>query len=515
MKQTKSILLFHPHATPTKRFVTPLSMLAVAAPLDAAGFRVQIVDANTDPAWSRTLAGAARDALCAGITALTGYQVRCGLEGAALLRESCPGLPIVWGGYQPAIYPDQAVADPRVDAAVSGLGEMPMLEICRRLAAGSRDFDGIEGVTWRDANGEIRRNAPQKLLDINQFPSYPWHLVDLERYVQSDFTSRTLCYNTSMACPFGCAFCGVISAFPRGWTGYAAERVADEIEYLVRRHGLDGVPFLDNNYFVDRKRAGRISELLIERRLDIKWMAMGRARDFLKMDPEMIRLFKRSGCKCVFIGAESGSDEILELINKELTAGEVIACTELLTRHGITPHYSFTLGYPPEPEKDIEASLELIRKLKRINPETQMNLMYYTPYHGTPLYRWAQEQGFDEPDHFSRWSDLDLNAGAAPWMTSEMRGRVHSADMILRTAFPHEDWVKQQCGLTAPLRSLMMRLARAKWERGSFEINDLRALHRLNNLATKIATRGASNGFRRARWVSRASFRGDTAKLPA
>lgn len=515
MKGRGTVLLFHPHATPTKRFVTPLSMLAVAAPLDRNGFDVVIVDANVDHGWRESLGSHAADALCAGITALTGYQLHQGLEGARIMRAANPRLLIAWGGYQPSIYPEQAIEEPLVDCAVRGLGENPMLHICERMAEGSRDFSGIPGVTWRSAEGVVEKNADQKLLDINDFPPYPWHLVELERYVQSDFTPRSLCYNTSMACPFGCSFCGVISAFPRGWTGYKAERVADEVEYLVKRHRLDGVPMLDNNYFVDRPRARRISELFVERNLRIEWMAMGRARDFIRMDRELIPLFKRSGCKCVFIGAESGSDQVLELIHKELTVDEILRCSELLTSYEIIPHYSFTLGYPPEPEKDIDASLALIRRLKKINPETQVNLMYYTPYYGTPLYRWAQQQGFDEPDHFSQWSEMNLNAGHAPWLTPELRGRVHRADMILRTAFPHEDWLKQQIALTAPLRALLRRIALQRWEAGSYAINDLRVLHRLNNLITKLSTAGARNGYNARRWSARASFRGDTVVLPA
>lgn len=515
MSVKRKVLLFHPHATPTKRFVTPLSMIAVAAPLDKDGYDVTIVDANIDTRWRESLKLLAPGALCAGVTALTGYQLHHGLEGARIMRAANPELFLVWGGYQPSIYPEQALAEPLVDAVVRGLGEMPMLEICRRLDGGSRDFAGLAGVTWCDSGGGVVRNADQALIDINQFPPYPWHLVDLERYVQSDFTPRALCYNTSMSCPFGCAFCGVISAFPRGWTAYGAERVADEVEIIVRRHHLDGVPMLDNNYFVDRRRARRISELFIGRCLGIQWMAMGRARDFLHMDVETIVLFKKSGCKCVFIGAESGSDEVLELINKELTVDEIVRCTELLTSHGIIPHYSFTLGYPPDPAKDIEASLALIHRIKKINPESQVNLMYYTPYYGTPLYRWAQDQGFDEPDHFSQWSEMNLNAGNAPWMSQAMRDRVHRADMVLRTAFPHEDWLKQQVAITAPLRAILRRIALNRWETGSMSINDLRVLHRLNNLITKVVTFGTQNGYRAERWAPHASFRGETVALPA
>ncbi|MEW6365378.1 MAG: radical SAM protein [Acidobacteriota bacterium] len=470
----------------------PLSMLAIAAPLDEHGFDVVIVDAHVDPRWRESLRSQAEGAICAGITALTGYQLRQGLEGARILRASNRLLVLVWGGYQPSMYPEQALEDPLVDCVVTGLGEEPLLEICTRLAEGSSDLSGIPGVALRLPDGRVQCNDRRGMVDINLFPRYPWHLVDLERYVEHDFTERSLSYNSSMGCPFNCAFCGVISALPRGWSGYTGERVTEEVEYLVRRHSLDGIAMMDNNYFVDRTRARRISEMFLQRGLAIQWLAMGRARDFISMGGDQLALFKRSGLKCVFIGAESGSDRMLKMIHKEQTVAEVVRCTEILTAYGVTPHYSFTLGYPPEPEGDIEASLALVRRLKRINPEAQMHLGYYAPYHGTPLYRWALRHGFEEPERFGEWSRLTLDSGRAPWITASIRARVGRSDLILRTAFPHEDWLKRQISITAPVRATLRRLALRRWGSGSTFVNDLRVLHRMNAVITNAMRIGKS-----------------------
>ena len=210
---SRTIVLLYPRAEPDwpdprKLQGLPLAVLTIARPLVAAGYDVRIVDENVTPRPLDELRRLPRP-LYVGISCLGGHPIRSGLRLARAAGRLWPGVPRVWGGWNPTLLPhlyeDARVAD-RVDVVVRGRGERQALAIARRLEAG-RDLDGIAGVSWRDAEGRVRRGPEPQLDDPSEAGPLPYDRIeDLSPYVTRH---GALNYISSYGCPHRCSFCGI------------------------------------------------------------------------------------------------------------------------------------------------------------------------------------------------------------------------------------------------------------------------------------------------------------------
>lgn len=189
------VILFYPKTGVDEISRVPSSVLAVASPLVEAGFEVEIIDARVDRDYAQRLLSLLGDALCVGISSMTGYQVHSGLEAARLIREKGPEVPIVWGGFHPTLLPSQTIAHPLVDIIVKGQGEITMVELAKRLGKGSTLRD-VRGICYKE-NGRIVENPDREWEDINNFPPLAFDLIQAENYVLHDVSPRTLDYLSS------------------------------------------------------------------------------------------------------------------------------------------------------------------------------------------------------------------------------------------------------------------------------------------------------------------------------
>lgn len=135
MKTSNKIVLFRPPPLPRKSFNpnVPLSLLAIAAPLEKMGYIVKIVDGCVDEDYKEKVLKLVNGAICLGITSITGYQIKGGLEVSKAVKEKYPHIPIVWGGWHPTLLPKQTVACPYVDIVVKGQGERTFAELVECL----------------------------------------------------------------------------------------------------------------------------------------------------------------------------------------------------------------------------------------------------------------------------------------------------------------------------------------------------------------------------------------------
>jgi radical SAM superfamily enzyme YgiQ (UPF0313 family) len=152
-----------------------------------------------------------------------------------------------------------------------------------------------------------------------------------------------------------------------------------------------------------------------------------------------------SGLKMVFLGAESGSDETLKLMNKGGTASteKTIEIARKMKHYGIVPEFSFVLGNPPDPEADVHSTIEFIRKVKRINPEIEVILYTYTPVPlAGELYEQAKASGFEFPETLEEWISpdwqdlLQRRAAHIPWMKDPLRNEIRNFERVLNAYYP-------------------------------------------------------------------------------
>lgn len=338
----------------------PLGLMYISAMLKRGGYsevKILHLDLIKD-SWKREAEAFRPD--IAGIGALTAQALSLH-EAAAWLKQTF-NIPVVAGGPHAAHYPESVAADPNIDVAVTGEGELVFTELVRRFEAGRPGFSGLSGVAYRGPGGELVSVPPEYIRDLDSLPPPDWGAIDIGAYTGvvpcSVFAhgTRHMPVMTSRGCPYGCSYCHHVMG--RRYRAHSPARVVAEIRELAEKHGVTDIEVMDDNVNLDRRR---FRELL----LALAAAGLGRVRIYLAgglhagtLDEELIGLFRPAGINYFAIGIESGSPRVQKLIGKGLDLDRVrrlIACAE---GKGIFTHGLFMIGVPGETAEDIRLTTE-------------------------------------------------------------------------------------------------------------------------------------------------------------
>ena len=438
------IVLYNPVSSASKKPVLPMSLLAIGALIEGeADYR--IVDGNLLADGLSALRQVVREtkATILGMTVMPGPQLTNAVPICKALKAEFPHLVIVWGGYFPTLHCDVVMKASYIDYAFRGHCEREFAAFLRRFNRG-QDVTDLAGLAWRTPEGEVRINPKPSVPNLNELPDFPYERVPMERYMRATFMgSRTISHHSSYGCPFLCNFCAVVHKVNGRYSAQTAERTAATVSSLVRSYRADAVEFYDNNFFVQEDRIAEFSERIMP--LNIGWWGYGRADTMLKFSDATWTAMSKSGLKMVFMGAESGDDEMLRRMNKggKQTADVVLAIAEKMGRFGIVPETSFIVGNPPDPERDAEITMQFIRRLKRVNPATEVVLYMYSPVpvNGNLLDD-AVAAGFAYPESLEVWTEAPWEEFAQhrtselPWMTDRVRRKVSNFQQVLHATYP-------------------------------------------------------------------------------
>ena len=430
-----TIVLFSPSPYPGSRYYgLPLSLLSVSALPHSKGYPIRIVAWDVDEDPERQVLEACEGALLFGVTSLTGGMIANGLEMCAKVRERYPDLPIVWGGTHPSIAPESTIKHPLVDIVVAGQGEATFMELIEALEEG-RGLDGITGLYFK-RDGRVVSTGPRPTIDIDTLPPLPFEIVDVERYVagmsdqlRNRFKGRrSTTYYSSYGCPFSCNFCSEPMTSNRRWYAKSPEKTVEEIETLKNVYGVDLVVIDDPIYFIDIKRARRISELLIERNVDVWWSATSRLEAIKKIDAETWDVLKRSGFQQVFIGVESAHPTVLKAIGKRYSADDIVDVARILHEQDVLMVCSYIQGLPIEAKdvpleqilrEDMQLAAQTILRMYQANPTASVAVLMYTPFPGSVAYDMSIKLGFEPPESLEEFANFSHYSNNVPWMLPE------------------------------------------------------------------------------------------------
>lgn len=392
----------------------PVAILA-AATLVANEFETVLIDSRL-PSWQKKLLRELKqNPLCAGLTSITGSQIKYSLEISKFIKAHSD-VPVAWGGIQPTLLPEITLTNNNIDIIVVNEGEISFLELVRKLDK-KESLHGIKGI-WFKENGKIIQNESREYIDLNQLPNLPYHLIDIKHYLPLFKGRRTLYLETSRGCVGKCTFCSNIVYNKRQWRAMSPETVLERIKSVYNKYGINSFYFIDDNFFVDLKRARRIAEMIIEQSLDIIFEVQGiRYDSALQIDDDFLGLLYRSGLRKVHFGAESGSQRMLDMIGKGITVDDIINVNRRWAKYDIVVQHNFMAGFPTETIDDIKATISLIYKLKKENPHAMTSpICPYTPYPGTSLYQEALDNGFMKRKTLEDWIESDY--GDSIWISS-------------------------------------------------------------------------------------------------
>jgi len=439
--KNKFIILFHPKSSEEDIGSLPLSSLAIAGPLLKKKYKVKIVNASVELDYDKKILNLIDDAICIGISSMTGYQIKDGLMIAKKIKEKNKNIPIIWGGWHPSLLPEQTIMNPYVDIIVKGQGYITFCELVETLIK-KESLKNIFGIVY-EKNGKIIKNPERQLINLNKIPEFPYEMINVEEVLSSQINTRTISYITSQGCPYRCKFCADSKLYKRKWNSFSADRVLRDLQTLIERYNVNGIRFEDTNFFVDEKRVKEICKGIIKNKWNLKWMASARTEQLLRFDKETLKLIKESGCKHMGVGAESGSQRILDMISKDTTVKDTTDFASLIKDYEIKGTFCFMVGFPGEPWEDLKQTIQLIKKIKKINQNNEIRVFFYTPYPGTPLYDISLKHGMKEPKSFSEWANFTYDNINTPWINKKYKRVLNNLLFYIQTAYPNEELKKK------------------------------------------------------------------------
>lgn len=462
---SRTVLLINPRICSRNSMRLPLSLLALGAALEGR-YDYRIVDGNADPDAARTACDILARERCAlvGMSVMPGPQVAPAIGIAATIRANYPRVPIAWGGYFPTMYPEAAINAPYVDYVVRGQGEDTLLELLERLpdaglptppasACDPTALRDIRGLTWK-ATDRVVHNPDRPFRPPDALPPLPYErLGDVSQYLRPSFMgARTGVHQASIGCRYHCTFCGVVSMF-NGYTRLQAPaRTVEVMRTLRDRYGATAMQFYDNNFFDREETSLPMLEALAT--MEMPWWCYARADTLAKFSTQTWEWVRRSRLRMAFIGAEAASDSVLAGMKKGTRVEHTLEAARRCREYGVIPEFSFILGGPEDPEEETEKTLTFIKHVKKIHPECEVILYFYSPtpqrdpafVHADssqarlPVLKTYGPSGPSLPTTPEEWTQPQwvnyVCHQDAPWLSPKMRRRIKDFARVLACRFP-------------------------------------------------------------------------------
>lgn len=411
-----------PHERQIMKPYPPLGILHLSSYLKAKGFSVGIFDstfASVDT-FRETVAHERPPVVGLYVNLMTKFNA---LKMMCIAKEQ--GCKVVLGGPEPPSYAKEYL-ERGADIVVRGEGETALEDLIPHLAKhGLGGLEGIAGIAYRDGDGIVRETLPRP--QIGDLSANPWadrETIRIEDYMQTWKTHHgqsSVSVIQARGCPYTCTWCSH-SVYGNTHRRRTPEDAADELLWIKERYNPDLIWYADDVFAINRRWFFKYAEALKERGVRIPFECISRAD---RLDDEVIDMLVEMGCFRLWNGSESGSQRILDAMQRKTDAEDVRAVTKKLRARGIETGMFIMLGYEGEEVIDLK---ETVAHLKDANPDLFLTTVAY-PIKGTPYYHEVEDRIVTDKTWDTR-SDRDLTVVgrrskrfygyATRWMVSEV-----------------------------------------------------------------------------------------------
>lgn len=382
-------------------YQTPYGLFSLGAQAIRAGHQVKVLNLSAY-SWERTQA--VLDELEAdvyGMSCWTANRRGVGLVAEAIKRRYPRATVVIGGPHATPLAREMLEHHPAIDCAVRGEGDVTFAELCERVRAG-RSFEGVAGAVYRTASGieagPERDNVPD--IDTLECPHryYDTHIV-----------------MTSRGCPWACTFCGAETSWGRGFRGHSVPYVLDMLEAALRRVRVRMIQIKDDTFTTNKKRVLELCRGIRERKLNFLWSCDTRV-DVLSED--LLREMRLAGCQRLSLGVESGSQTILDAIDKRITVDEIVEAAEMAKRYGVHVRFYMMLGNRGE---TAETFAETLAFLERAKPH-QYIFSCLSVFPGTADFHAAEKSGWLSREAYftGDFQELKVPFDASPEVTETL-----------------------------------------------------------------------------------------------
>jgi anaerobic magnesium-protoporphyrin IX monomethyl ester cyclase len=303
----------------------------------------------------------------------------------------------------------------KVDYAICGEGEITLGELIDVISGRSetkQSLSGINGLAYIE-NGEIKRTAPRKVLkDLDTLPFPSWELINIDKYRElwnkhHGYFSMNLV--TTRGCPFHCNWCAK-PVYGQVYNSHSPEYIAGEMKLLKEKYGAEHIWFCDDIFGLKPGWAKSFSEVVNSEMVKIPFKCLSRADLLLKENN--IQSLANAGCESVWMGAESGSQKILDAMDKGTTVGQIYESSGLLRKHGIKSCFFLQFGYTGETRAEIDKTVQMVRDL--MPDDIGISVSYPLP--GTKFYdrvvsQMKSKHNWEVSDDFEMMFDGEYTSG--------------------------------------------------------------------------------------------------------
>lgn len=361
-------------------FEPPLGLAYLSSALKNAGHEVHLLDMQGLLMDSESLIKELKKLKpeIVGITSMTTTFPQA-LKTASLVRNTIPTAKIVFGGVHPTLDPDSTLKYDIVDFVIRGEGEASFVKLVNALA-NNFSVENIEGLCFKK-NGNISVAEKTIILDQSIIPSLDYESFPVETYIRHNEYLRGIrgiSMLVSRGCPYPCTFCAVHQTMGRQWRVKSPELVVNEILYLKKRFGIEGIWFKDSIFNLNKKWVTEFCDLLLLSKADIKWQVNTRV-DLIEVD--QLLLMKSAGLTQIDLGIETGSVKSLEKLKKKISIPQIKEKVALAKKY-VKVFGFFMIGIPGENETDVYDTFQLAKDLKL----DRSTWSIYSPLPGSILY---------------------------------------------------------------------------------------------------------------------------------
>jgi len=361
----------------------PIFLAYSASQLICAGHAVSYIDSVIqDYDMNQTLLEARRAGPDAIFMETTTPSIEADYANLTQLKQATRAKVIVGGPH--ATYFHRSVLEecPSIDVVIRHEFDTKIARVVSNLD----DLEAVSGITYRNGSGICDNGDGELEQDLDKIPFPNRDIVPWEWYLEAWY-SRQHFMNmmTSRGCPYHCAFC----LWPQSMYGHrqrfrSVDNVISEIRHLANRYGLRELNIDDGTFTTNKARVIEFCQKLRDVRAGLIWTCNGRVDN---LDDEMLSEMKKSGCKMIRLGVESGSQEVLDSIRKGLTIKQIEDGVRLVKKHGIQALGGFMFGFPYDNKESVEQTIQLA---KRLSPD-QVQFSISMCYPGTSLYDYAKK----------------------------------------------------------------------------------------------------------------------------
>ncbi|MEO0092281.1 MAG: radical SAM protein [candidate division WOR-3 bacterium] len=297
---------------------------------------------------------------------------------AKLGKEINKNIVIIVGGIHPTAMPESTIKVPYFDFLVSGEGEVTMLELVNAITTAS-DFRDIKGISYKTKEITITTERRPEIshLDILPFDNRDL-LIDFDKYPKQALGQ----IHTSRGCPYNCAYCSSSIIWKGKVRFRSTENVLDEMEYLYQKYQVRDFNFADDNFILEPARVSAICDGIIKKGLKVKWRCCARADVHKYFDWDILKLMYIAGCRNICVGFESGSQKLLDELQRGVRIEEVPIILEMMKNVGIKINADFIIGLPNETEATLNQTLELMKQVWKYT-HALISVAIFKPYPGT------------------------------------------------------------------------------------------------------------------------------------